>query len=100
MEPIPETVRAIEELGPFAADGDLLDELHLMGRRVSALVPDCVGVSLGSVEHGVTFTLTASDTLPASVVTTGLPSAIASSNVITTSLMEALTNGVVSNGTL
>lgn len=62
MEPIPETVTAIEELGPFAADGDLLDELNLMGRRVCALVPDCVGLSLVSTEHGVTFTLTASDT--------------------------------------
>lgn len=62
MEPIPETVRAIEELGPFAGDGDLLDELHVMGCRVSALVPDCVGLSLVSAEHGVTFTLTASDT--------------------------------------
>lgn len=62
MEPIPETISAIEELGPFAADGDLLDELSLKGRRVSALVPDCVGLSLVSAEHGVTFTLTASDT--------------------------------------
>ncbi|HEU4811012.1 MAG TPA: hypothetical protein VFT00_02605 [Nocardioides sp.] len=62
MEPIPETVRAIEELGPFAADGDLLDELRLLGGRVSALVPDCVGLSLLSAEHGVTFTLSASDT--------------------------------------
>lgn len=61
MEPIPETVRAIEELGPFAADGDLLDELNLKGRRVCALVPDCVGVSVVSAEHGVTFTLTASE---------------------------------------
>lgn len=62
MEPIPETVRAIEELGPFAGEGDLLDELHVMGSRVSTLVPDCVGLSLVSAEHGVTFTLTASDT--------------------------------------
>ena len=62
MEPIPETVRAIEELGPFAGDGDLLEQLHEMGAEVSALVPDCVGLSLMSAEHGVTFTLTAPDT--------------------------------------
>lgn len=61
MEPIPETVKAIEELGPFADEGDLLDELRDMGSQVTHLVPDCVGLSLASVEHGVTFTLIASD---------------------------------------
>lgn len=61
MKPIPETVRAIEELGPFADGGDLLEELGEMGRRVATLVPDCVGLSLVSAEHGVTFTLLASD---------------------------------------
>jgi GAF domain-containing protein len=61
MEPIPETIRAIEELGPFAAEGDLLDQLQAMGDRVRAAVPDCVGLSLTSAEHGVTFTLVASD---------------------------------------
>jgi hypothetical protein len=61
MEPIPETVRAIEELGPFASGGDLLEELSDMGRRVATLVPDCVGLSLVSADHGVTFTLLASD---------------------------------------
>jgi hypothetical protein len=61
VEPIPETVRAIEELGPFVNGGDLLEELSEMGRRVSTLVPDCVGLSLVSADHGVTFTLVASD---------------------------------------
>jgi hypothetical protein len=61
MEPIPETVTAIEELGPFATEGDLLDELQEMSDRVRAVVPDCVGLSLASAEHGVTFTLVASD---------------------------------------
>ncbi|MCW2793536.1 MAG: hypothetical protein JWO76_2634 [Nocardioides sp.] len=61
MQPIPETVRAIEELGPFAHRGDLLEELTEMGRRVATLVPDCVGMSLVSAAHGVTFTLLASD---------------------------------------
>ena len=61
MEPIPETVKAIEELGPFANEADLLDDLRRMGSQVTDLVPDCVGLSLASAEHGVTFTLIASD---------------------------------------
>lgn len=61
MEPIPETVAAIEELGPFAADADLADRLREMGRQVEELVPDCVGLSVASPEHGVTFTLVAPD---------------------------------------
>ena len=61
MEPIPETVAAIEELGPFAVDGDLTERLREMGRRVRELVPDCVAFSLASREHGVTFALVATD---------------------------------------
>ncbi|MBB6627776.1 GAF domain-containing protein [Nocardioides sp. KIGAM211] len=60
MEPIPETVWAIEELGPFVHDGDLLEELTDLGERASAVVPDIVGLSMESAEHGVTFTLLAS----------------------------------------
>ena len=63
MEPIPETVRAIEELGPFAADEDLLEQLQHMADRVEAIVPDCIGMSVASIEHGVTFTLVASNPL-------------------------------------
>lgn len=59
MEPLPETVAAIEELGPFAADVDLLDQLLDRGRRVLLIVPDCVGLSVASQEHGVTFTMVA-----------------------------------------
>jgi hypothetical protein len=61
MEPIPETVRAIEELGSIADGVDLLDELRCMASDVTEVVPDCVGMSLASFEHGVTFTLIASD---------------------------------------
>jgi GAF domain-containing protein len=61
MEPIPETVKAIEELGPFTNETDLLDDLKRMGGQVTELVPDCVGMSLASAQHGVTFTLIASD---------------------------------------
>ena len=60
MEPIPETIRAIEELGPFAHGGDLLERLIEMGRRVSVLVPDCIALTLAASEHDVTFALLAS----------------------------------------
>ena len=60
MEPIPETRRAVEEYGPFGAD-DLLEELHARAVEVRGVVPDCVGLSLAVVQHGITFTLVATD---------------------------------------
>ncbi len=60
MEPIRATREAIDELEPFAADTDLLERLRDMGRQVRAIVPDSVGLSLASKQHGVTFTLVAS----------------------------------------
>ena len=58
MEPIPETAAALADL---AASGDstLRRELDLRAGLVRSFVPDCVGMSLASVEHGVTFTLVA-----------------------------------------
>jgi GAF domain-containing protein len=61
MDPIPETSEAISEFGPFLEDEDLLDRLREMGERVRAEVPSCVGLSLASREHGVTFTVVASE---------------------------------------
>jgi GAF domain-containing protein len=62
MEPLPETVEAIEEYGPFGTeDGDLVAELRERGRRVQEIVPDCLGFSIASEEHGVTFTVMADD---------------------------------------
>ncbi len=60
MEPIPETIRAIEELGPAADGGDLLERLIEMGERVGVLVPDCIALTLASSEHDATFALLAS----------------------------------------
>ena len=58
MEPIPETVEAIEKYGPFGAgDVDLLSHLREAGAQVREIVPDCVGFSLASGDHGHTFTL-------------------------------------------
>jgi GAF domain-containing protein len=59
MEPIPETVQAINGLDVFAADDDLLEQLEELGTRVRDLVPDCVGLSVAMRSHGVTFTLVA-----------------------------------------
>jgi transcriptional regulator with GAF, ATPase, and Fis domain len=61
MEPIPETVEAIDELDAYAADEDLLAELTKRGAQVRELVPTCVGISLAYWAHGVTFTLVATD---------------------------------------
>jgi GAF domain-containing protein len=61
MEPIPETFEALEEFGAYLYDEDLLTELGRMGARVQEIVPDCVGLSLAYREHGVTFTLVATD---------------------------------------
>ncbi|MDQ3485621.1 MAG: GAF domain-containing protein, partial [Actinomycetota bacterium] len=61
MEPIPESRQALDELGPYGVDEDLLEQLVVAGEQVRALVPDCVGLSLASLEHGLTFTLVASD---------------------------------------
>jgi GAF domain-containing protein len=61
VEPIPETSEAIDEFGPFTTDADLLAQLKELGDRVTGIVPECVGLSLAYREHGVTFTLVASD---------------------------------------
>ncbi|KRF01226.1 hypothetical protein ASG88_06845 [Nocardioides sp. Soil777] len=58
MDPIPETAAAIEEFGPFA-EADLLEQLSHRSDQVKALVPDCVGLSLASSRHDVTFTMVA-----------------------------------------
>jgi GAF domain-containing protein len=67
MEPIPETREAIDEFGPFMHDDQLLEKLKEMARRVQEVVPACIGLSLAYREHGVTFTLVASDELIAAL---------------------------------
>jgi GAF domain-containing protein len=59
MEPIPETLEAIAELDPHLDDGTLLERLLEMGSSVREIAPDCVGVSVASRRHEVTFTLVA-----------------------------------------
>ena len=59
MEPIPQTLAAIDELDPAFDDGTLLDQLTRVAERAVSVVPELVGVSVASHEHGVTFTLRA-----------------------------------------
>ena len=60
--PIPETIEAVEEFGPFAPEGpDLLDELKWSAEMVREIVPECVGITLASTENSVSFTLVSSD---------------------------------------
>ncbi|MFC7724752.1 ANTAR domain-containing protein [Nocardioides sp. GCM10028917] len=60
MEPIPETLEALEELDRYD-DGDLVEHLTATADRARTIAPGLVGVSIGSREHGVTFTLVATD---------------------------------------
>lgn len=61
MEPIHESILAAEELGPFSETDELLEQLVDMSAAVQRIVPGCVGLSLASRRHGVTFTLVASE---------------------------------------
>ncbi|WP_134739152.1 GAF and ANTAR domain-containing protein [Nocardioides sp. 503] len=60
MELIPGTDAAIESFGPFAIEQeDLRAELLDLASQVEQLVPQCVGLSIGSNVDGVTFTVVA-----------------------------------------
>jgi GAF domain-containing protein len=56
VEPLPETQAALDQLSRFGSEG-IADELDRIGTGVRALVPEIVGVSLGFVQDGLTFTL-------------------------------------------
>ena len=61
MEPLPETRHALGGLG--SAGGEKLSRLlDVMGQQVRAVVPDCVGLSITSLDgkEPLTFTLAAS----------------------------------------
>lgn len=61
MEPITETVEALGELDPYLDDGTLLDQLQRSADLAQGLAPDLVGLSIAAHEHGITFTLVATD---------------------------------------
>jgi GAF domain-containing protein len=58
MEPLPETDEALDEYLE-EEDSDLRSALLDLGRRTVRIVPSCVGLSLGLVQEGLTFTLVA-----------------------------------------
>jgi GAF domain-containing protein len=58
LEPLPETEEALDEYLE-EDDTDLRTVLLELGHRAVSLVPSCVGLSLGLVKDGLTFTLVA-----------------------------------------
>ena len=60
MEPVPETARVLSELRDLG-ETTLESTLELMVERVTGIVPECVGFSLGLVEEGLTLTLVSTD---------------------------------------
>lgn len=59
MEPIPETTAALAQID--VVDPELVAGLAAAARRVTAIAPDCVGMSLAAAKDGVVFTLVASN---------------------------------------
>ena len=58
MKPIPETQQALDELSR-GGDTEVEDTLLRMGRKAKRVVPECVGLSLASLQDGITLTLVA-----------------------------------------
>src|SRR4051794_20280063 len=59
MDPVPETREAFEAMRT-GDDSDLTSVLQDMGRTAQAIVPHLVGLSIGLLKDGLTFTLVAS----------------------------------------
>jgi GAF domain-containing protein len=61
VEPTPETLEAMEELGQVGgSEPELLGQLLGRSDEVLAIVPDCIGISIASVQNEVVFTVVAS----------------------------------------
>jgi GAF domain-containing protein len=58
MEPVPETRQVLDEMRQFG-DQDAEDALRELARSAQDIVPQCVGLSLGLLTQGLTFTLVA-----------------------------------------
>ena len=61
MEPIPESVEAVQERDAVIEDDGLLDRLRQASAEVQQLVPDCIGLSVAYLEDGLAVTLVATD---------------------------------------
>jgi GAF domain-containing protein len=57
LTPVQETQVALDWLESFSRDRRIHTSITRMGRRVREIVPDCVALSLGLLEDGLTFTL-------------------------------------------
>jgi GAF domain-containing protein len=60
VEPVPETREALSQLSADQEDADLVAGLVELGRAAREIVPELVGMSLGIVKEGLTFTVVAS----------------------------------------
>ena len=60
MEPVPETAQVLDHLDQTGQELVRL-ALQEMVSRTTAIVPECVGMSVGLVEKGLTFTFVATD---------------------------------------
>ena len=63
MEPLRESAETIDEIARVTGDTEMLSRIQQLADRIHGVVPDCVGISLTAVEHGVTVTLVASTEL-------------------------------------
>jgi GAF domain-containing protein len=61
VEPIPETLEALDEVQSYLDEGSLEQQLRTTVSRAEQVAPGLVGVSLAFREHGLTFTLIATD---------------------------------------
>ena len=59
MEPIPESVEAMQERDPVIGDEHLLERLQEISSEVQVLVPDCIGLSVALLEDDLILTLVA-----------------------------------------
>lgn len=59
MEPVPETFEAIQRFNQYYGDTEIAAELIRIGREVTEIVPEIVGISLGLPADRFTFTLVA-----------------------------------------
>ena len=59
LEPILETLEAVDELDPSPQNRGLLERLTDLANRAQEIVPDLVGVSLAPLTQDLTFTLVA-----------------------------------------
>jgi ANTAR domain len=61
VEPIPETLEALDEVQSYLDEGSLEQQLRTTVSHAEHVAPGLVGVSLAFREHGLTFTLVATD---------------------------------------